>query len=104
MGEPKRHIYVDHQLPLEELQDAEHATVTSEQFARRPPTTEDKFFYDQEQTWEEGEKEERREARHASLNRRSAKPTAPAPADEPDSVWQRIYRAFSRRSDSNWRP
>jgi hypothetical protein len=89
----KRHIYYDQQIPQEEPQDAEHATVRQNRFARRNPTLEDDYFF-------------REESRAALLSEPAeASPAKPEVlADQASSIWQRIYRVFARTSDPGWRP
>jgi hypothetical protein len=98
MAEPKRkHLYDSQQKPLDDLPDAEHAPVVQEMFSRKPPSTEDDYFYERELRRREGSHPIERGVGRAPREKRP-------PADEPGSIWQRIYRAFSRWVDVNWRP
>ena len=85
-------------LPEEEPKDAEHAPVIQGMFARRQPTPEDEYFFEQERRRPLEEKVEAKEGYRLEARR-------PAETgDQPDSIWQRIARALARGADTTWRP
>ena len=96
----KKHLNHDRQAPASEPQDPARSTANRELFARQPAGPEDRYFYEQSRRREpapsaevEGPARPERDARFDGV-----------PADEPGSVWQRIYRAFARHFDFGWRP
>lgn len=96
----RRHLNYDQQVPASEPQDPARSTANRELFARDPAGSEDRYFLEESRRHEE-------QVRRAKIERKVPSRDARfngVPADEPDSIWQRIYRAFARHFDFDWRP
>ena len=100
----KRHLYYDQKKQTEEPEVAEHSSVTLAVFARRPPTPEDIYFFEQERDllrYRESRRKEKQREKQAAR-----KPVEEVGSFENGfssaSMW--IYRPLSWRVDLGWRP
>ena len=103
----------DQQVPREdELVEPERSNVTRELFSREPAGPDDRFMAEyarRQQASPSAEVETRVRARRVSSGQRRGERAVDSrfegvPADEPGSIWLRIYRVFARHFDFNWRP
>ena len=94
----KRHLYYDQQRPSEEPKDAEHTPITPAMFARREPTAEDDYFQEQDRHHALEVKISQKEASN------KAQPPSPPTSPEPNTIWERLVRALTRQSKTDWRP
>ena len=104
MGQPqRRYINLDQQPPPDDIEEPSRATVSQTEFTRMPPTAEDDYFFEQERKRYLTLSKEI-EVRGKAPPRPSVEQPPPQPVDRPGSIWQKIYRVFSKRFNLNWRP
>lgn len=93
-----KHFYFDQQHPIEEPEDAEHATVPPTMFARRVPSHEDEFFYHEGKLHSPGGKPAEKQPGNAKDEENSASPEHHA------RLIDRLVEALNRLTNTHWRP
>jgi hypothetical protein len=90
---------------LQVPRESEREPVTQQEFARRPPTAEDEYFFNLEKNVEDHNLGLDTNEHEQTLIKLVPQEPSPAP---PDSIWIRIQRwivqTLNKGSDTNWRP